>query len=290
MNSKSYFKKILVPIDGSHTCLHAEELAATIAKNFKSKVTAIHVVSDQLVHPELQKHALRYPVPYTAVRSEISNWFSQIGKKIVWEAEALFKEEGIEVDARFIEHGDPAETILRLIKDENYNLVVIGNRGETEAEAYSLGSVAEKVSRHAECPVLIVKGKTKISKILVGVDGSENAENALEHAVELAKKYKANITLLNVEESILLKLRPKAAKEIGESILSGAAAKVKGVKFNTQLEFGNPAETIIEVAEKGNYDIIVVGSRGLSKVKRFFLGSVSDDVSHHARGSVLIVK
>ena len=57
-----------------------------------------------------------------------------------------------------------------------------------------------------------------------------------------------------------------------------------------QLEFGNPAETIIEIAEKGNYDLIVVGSRGLSSVKRFFLGSVSDDISHHAKCSVLIVR
>lgn len=290
MKSESYFKKILVPVDGSHTCLHAEELAATIAKNFKSKVTVIHVVPNKLVHPELRKRALRYPVPFTSVRSEISSWFSQVGKKIVGEAEALFKEDGIEVDAKFMEHEDPAEAILRLAKDENYDLVVIGNRGETEAETFSLGSVAEKVSRHAECPVLIVKEKTKISKVLVGVDGSENAEKALEHAVELAKKHKAKITLLNVEESILLSLKPKGAKEIGESILSSATAKVKGVKVDTQLKFGNPAETIIEVAEKENYDVIIVGSKGLSKVKRFFLGSVSDDVSHHAHSSVLIVK
>ncbi len=290
VKSESYFKKILVPVDGSHACLHAEELTVAIAKKFKSKVTVIHVVPYQLVHPELRKRALRYPVPFTAVRSEISNYFSQMGKKIVWEAEALFKEEGIEVDARFIEHEDPAEAILRLVKDGDYNLVVMGNRGETEAEVFSLGSVAEKVVRHVECPVLIVKGKTKISKILVGIDGSENAEKALEHAVELAKKHKAKITLLNVEGPVLLSLKPEVAKEIGESILSGAAARVKGVEFNTQVEFGNPAETIIEVTEKGNYDIIVVGSRGLSKVKRFFLGSVSDDVSHHARGSVLVVK
>jgi nucleotide-binding universal stress UspA family protein len=286
VKSESYFKKILVPVDGSHSCLHAEELAAAIAKNFKSKVTVIHVISHELMHPRLE---LRYKVP-SSVRSEISSWFSQVGKKIVWEAEALFKEEGIEFNARVVEHADPAETILRLAKDENYDLVVMGNRGETEAEVFSLGSVAKKVSRHAECPVLIVKEKTEISKILVGIDGSENAEKALEHAVELAKKHKAKITLLNVEESKLLSLKPEVAKEIGESILSGAAAKVKEVEFNTQLEFGNPAETIIEVAEKGNYDIIVVGSRGLSKVKRFFLGSVSDDISHHARRSVLIVK
>ena len=281
-----YFKKILVPVDGSHSCLHAEELAAAIAKNFKSKVTVIHVVSHDFLHAELE---LRYQVP-PSVRTEITNWLFQTGKKIVWDAEALFKEEGIEVDARVVEYEDPAETVLQVAKDEGYDLIVMGNRGETEVEVFSLGSIAEKVSRHAECPVLIVKETTELSKILVAIDGSESAEKALEYAVQLAKKHKAKITLLNVGESKLFGLKPEVARKIGESILSDAAAKVKGLKLDTQLEFGNPAETIIEVAEKGNYDLIVVGSRGLSSVKRFFLGSVSDDVSHHAKCSVLIVR
>ncbi|MDH5390694.1 MAG: universal stress protein [Candidatus Bathyarchaeota archaeon] len=286
MKSESYFKKILVPVDGSHSCLHAEELAAAIAKNFKSKVTVIHVVSHELLHAGLE---LRYRVP-PSVRTEITNWLLQTGNKIVWDAEALFKEEGIEVDARVIEYEDPAETVIRVAKDEEYDLIVMGNRGETEVEVFSLGSMAEKVFRHAECPVLIVKQKTKLSKILVAVDGSESAEKALEYAVQLAKKHKAKVTLLNVGETKLFGFKPEVAREVGEHILSDAAAKVKGLKLNTQLEFGNPAETLIEVAEKGNYDLIVVGSRGLSSVKRFFLGSVSDDISHHAKCSVLIVR
>ncbi|UCE16586.1 MAG: universal stress protein [Candidatus Bathyarchaeota archaeon] len=286
MKSESHLKKILVPVDGSHPCLHAEELVAAIAKNFESKVTVIHVVSHELMQAARK---LDYHVP-TPVLTEITNWFSQAGRKILWGAEALFKEEGIEVDARIVEYGDPAETILRLAKDEEYDLVVMGNRGETEAEVFSLGSVAEKVSRHAECPVLIVKQKTKLSKILVAIDGSESADKALEHAVQLAKKNKAKMTLLNVQESRIFGLKPEVTKEIGERILSSARAKVRGVEFNTQLESGNLAETIIEIAEKGNYDLIVVGSRGLSGVKRFFLGSISDDVSHHAKCSVLIVR
>ncbi len=286
MQNKSYFKQILVPVDGSHSCLHAEELAAAIAKNFRSKVTVIHVVPQDLLLPGLESH---YRVP-SSVRSEITQWFLQTGKKIVWDAQALFKEEGIEVDARVINFADPAETILRVAQDEECDLVVMGNRGETEAEVFSLGSIAEKVSRHVECSVLIVKQKTRLSKILVAIDGSEGAEKALEHAVKLAREYEAKVTLLNVQESKLFSLKPKVVKEIGEHVLSDAAAKVKELQLKTQLEFGNPAETIIEVAEKGNYDLIVVGSRGLSSVKRFFLGSVSDDISHHAKGSVLIVR
>jgi nucleotide-binding universal stress UspA family protein len=275
-----------MPVDGSDSCLNAEELAAAIAKNFKAKVTVVHVVSHDFLHADLE---LRYQVS-PSVRTEITNLLLQTGNKIVWDAEALFKEEGIEVDAKVIEYEDPAETVLRVAKDEGHDFVVMGNRGETEVEAFSLGSIAEKVSRHAECPVLIVKQKTKLSKILVATDGSESAEKALKYATQLAKKYKAKVTLLNVGESKLFSLKPEVVRKIGESILSDAVTKIKGLKLNTQLEFGNPAETIIEVAEKGNYDLIIVGSRGLSKVKRFFLGSVSDDVSHHAKSSVLIVR
>jgi len=286
VKSEFYFRKILVPVDGSHPCLHAEELAALIAKNFNSKVTAIHVISHDLLHPRLKSHS---PMP-PSVLAEIEDWFLQKGRKVIWNSEALFKEEGVEVDARIVEHADPAETVLLVTKDEEYDLIVMGNRGETEVEVFSLGSIAEKVSRHAECPVLLVKQKTKMSKILVAIDGSESAEKALKYTVQLAKKHKAKITLLNVQESKLFSLKPNMVKEVGERILSDAATKVKGLKVNTQLEFGNPAETIIEVAEKENYDLIVVGSRGVSNVKRFFLGSVSDDVSHHAKCSVLIVR
>jgi len=284
MKGESYFENILLPVDGSHQCLHAEELAVTVAKKFRSKVTMVHVVPHAFLHPR-EPH----PMP-EAVAKEITGWFLQHGKKVVGEAEMLFRTEGIEVNAELIEYADPAETIIQKTESGKYDLVVIGNRGESEAETFSLGSVADKVSRHAECPVLIVKEKTKISKVLVGIDGSENAEKALEHAVELAEKHKAKVTLLNVQESKIFGLKPEVAKELGDYVLSDAAAKVKGVEFKTLLEFGNPAETIIEVAEKGNYDLIVVGNRGLSSVKRFFLGSVSDDISHHAKCSVLIVR
>ncbi len=286
MKSESYFKKILLPVDGSHSCLHAQELAVAITKNFESEVTVIHVVSHDVLYAALE---LRYQMP-SSIRTEITNWLLQTGKKIVSDSEALFKEEGIDVDARLVEYEDPAETVLRVAKDEKHDLILIGNRGETEGEVFSLGSIAEKVSRHAECPVLLVKQKTKLLKILVAVDGSESSEKAIEYAVQLAKKHKAKVTFLNVGESKLFGFKPEVVREIGEHVLSDAVAKVKGLKFETQLEFGNAAESIIEVAEKGNYDLIVVGSRGLSSVKRFFLGSVSDDVSHHAKCSVFITR
>jgi nucleotide-binding universal stress UspA family protein len=286
MNAKRYFHTILVPVDGSHSCLRAKQLAAAIAKKFQSNVTVIHIVSHDFMHPELKA---AYQLP-PLILHEIRNAYLKAGGKIIKTAEELFREEGIHADTRLITHEDPAEIILESVNEWKYDLVVIGNRARTHAERFSLGSVSEKVAEYAKCPVLIVKKKTQISKLLVAIDGSKQAEKALEYAVELAQKFGAKITLLHAEEPKLFRLEPKVIKEVSEKILSDASTRIKGVDFDKRLEFGDAAQTIIRVARHEDSDLVVVGSRGRSSVKRFFLGGVSADVSMHVRCSVLIVR
>ncbi len=147
---------------------------------------------------------------------------------------------------------------------------------------------------YAKCPVLIVEKKPKVKKILVAVDGSKYAEKALEYAAQLSQNYSANLALLHVEEDKLVRIGGPQVEDclgtVGNCILKDAATKVKGITFDKRLEYGSPAEIIIKVAKKANVDIIVVGSRGLSSVRQYLLGSVSDDISMHARSSVLIVR
>jgi nucleotide-binding universal stress UspA family protein len=295
MNMTDYqqlFQKILVPVDGSHSCLHAKMLASSIARKFKSKVTVVHVVSHEFMHPELKA---QYRLPPSILR-RIDDSYLEAGKKIIRNAEDLFREAKIDVDARLVTFEDPAEYVLEVVKDEGYDLVVIGNRAEHEAERHSLGSITEKVARHAECPVLIVKQKpkAKLKKILVAVDGSKHADKALEYAVRLTKKYDANLGLMHVEEDKLIRIGGPQIEgcvgTVGECILTDASTKTKGLEAEKFLKFGTPAEVIIKVANKAHIDLIVVGSRGLSSIGRFLLGSVSDDVSLHSRNSVLIVR
>jgi nucleotide-binding universal stress UspA family protein len=290
MIDKQLFKTILVPVDGSHSCLHAKMIAFSIAKKFNSKVTVVHVVSHEFMHPELKA---QYQLPHSILH-KIDDAYLQAGKQIVRNAEEMFREAGIPVDARLVTHEDPAEYVLELVKDEKFDLVVIGNRAEHQSERYSLGSVTEKVARHANCPVLIVKKKPKLTKILTAVDGSEHADKALEYAVQLARNYNASLALVHVEEDRLIRIGGPQVVDcvgtVGECILKDASTKVQGVKFDSVLEYGSPADVIIKLAKKADVDIIVVGSRGLSSVRRYLLGSVSDDISMHSRSSVLIVK
>lgn len=290
MLDKQIFKRILVPVDGSHSCLHAKMFTSSIARKFNSKVTVVHVASHEFMHPELKA---QYQLPHSILH-KIDEAYLETGKKIIRNAEEMFREAKIPVDARLVTYEDPAEYLLELIKNEKYDLVVIGNRAETQSERYSLGSVTEKIARHAECPVLIVKKKPKVENLLVAVDGSKYAEKALEFAAQLAKVYDGKLALVHVEEDKLIRIGGPQVVDclgtVGECILKDAATKVQDVAFDKILEYGSPAEIIIKIAKKANVDIVVVGSRGLSSVRRYLLGSVSDDISMHARSSVLIVR
>jgi len=279
MAVKEFLQKILVPIDGSTSSLMAEETAVMVAKKTRATVTVFNVA---------QELSAGYQLPRN-IEDEIIGHVEQEADKIISNARALFSEEGVTVDAKKSRSGDPAESILELSSD--CDLVVMGAHGENEKDPYALGSVTKKVVRHAVRPTLIVKKVSPLSSLLVCIDGSEYSVKAFEYAFKLAEKMGSSLTLLNVQEPRIYDYAPQTAKDLGERILSDAlkVMQKEKVKVDKKVEFGIPSDKIVRVAEKENHDLIVLGSRGLGTVKRFLLGSVSDDVSHKAKCSVLIV-
>jgi nucleotide-binding universal stress UspA family protein len=281
------FERILLPLDGSHACLRARELTAVIAKKFGSKVTLIHVISHDFMHPELKAS---YELP-PLILQELDKTYQKSGEKILRAAKDFFHEENISIETVLEKAEDPADKILQKVKELKCDLLVMGNITEKPAYRYSLGSVAEKVSLHVQCPVLIVKRKTEIGKLLVAFDSSQQAIKALKYAVDLCKHFEcAKMTILNVENMELHRLEPAIAQEIGEKILNEASTAVEGVVCDRRLEFGKPAEMILKIAKMDNYDLIVLGSRGLSSIRRFFTGSVGTYVSMNSHHSVLLVR
>jgi nucleotide-binding universal stress UspA family protein len=117
-------------------------------------------------------------------------------------------------------------------------------------------------------------------RILVGTDGSETAGRAVARAVGLAKATGASLTILHV-----------GAGAKGEKVLDTAvrAHRDSGVTIDGLLREGDPAEVLADVAEHDGYDLLVVGNKGMTGAARFFLGSVPNKVSHHARLSLMIV-
>jgi len=142
------------------------------------------------------------------------------------------------------------------------------------------------------------------SRILVAVDGSPFAERALAHAVDLSKKYEAKLLIVHVVLRRFYAVTPSEAgvlattvfvKEMeseGKKIIakSDEFAKEAGVTYECRLLQGVPADEIVRLAQAEKVDLIVLGSRGLTEVRAFILGSVSDKVTHHAKCPVLIIK
>jgi nucleotide-binding universal stress UspA family protein len=142
-----------------------------------------------------------------------------------------------------------------------------------------------------------------IKKILVAIDGSDQANRAFDFALDMAQKYSAEVTALAVVPPVFLptpslkfmktQAIADASAEIEKSfrvVISEAEEKAKKLRspnFSAKLEHGNPDEAIIETAELGKYNLIIIGSRGY---RGYALGSVSSRVAEKATCPVLIVK
>jgi nucleotide-binding universal stress UspA family protein len=143
------------------------------------------------------------------------------------------------------------------------------------------------------------------SRIVVGTDGSDTAAEAVRQAIDLAKLSGAQISIVSAYEPIS-KRRVEEEKEgapadvhyeIGPRedvnlVLDAAAAvaRKEGIEAQTHPVEGDPAEAILDVAEETGADLIVVGNKGMTGARRFLLGSVPNNVSHHAPCSVIIVR
>lgn len=137
--------------------------------------------------------------------------------------------------------------------------------------------------------------------IVVGTDGSETAGLAVEKAAELASLCGGRVHLVCAFRSPMniAAMAPEAAafspsdadlREHTKTILDHAADQVRrrGVEVETHVTAGSPADAIISVAESQHADLVVVGSRGMTGARRL-LGSVPNNVAHHAPCTVMIV-
>jgi nucleotide-binding universal stress UspA family protein len=146
-------------------------------------------------------------------------------------------------------------------------------------------------------------------KILVPHDGSKIADSAFEHALAIAKAFNAKLILLTViTENILPTVgvstaSPQLVKGVISELIAFAKKEAhdklekkvtmgakEGVDVSHVVAMGNASETIIDMAKKEGIDLIVIGSRGLTGMKKIrVLGSVTRNVSEHVTCPVLIV-
>ena len=138
----------------------------------------------------------------------------------------------------------------------------------------------------------------KTKKILVPLDGSANSFRGLDVAIHMARQSQGTITGLYVMgivkprtsepitplEKLFLENKKKIMKK------AKLMAAKKGILFLDRLSYGDDGKRIVNIAERENFDLIVIGSRGMGSAKEIFLGSTSNYVLHKSKIPVLIVK
>jgi len=142
-------------------------------------------------------------------------------------------------------------------------------------------------------------------RIVVGTDGSETAAQAVRQAIELARLSGAQLSIVSAYSPVSgRRVQGEQSEapadvqyEIGPRedvnlVLDAAAAEAKGagIEVTTHPIEGDPADAILNVAEETKADLIVVGNKGMTGARRYLLGSVPNNVSHHAPCSVIIVR
>jgi nucleotide-binding universal stress UspA family protein len=296
--------RILLATDGSQDAARAARMALTLSEKLDSELHVVHVGIVPGAYDPAESEVLD-PESYERMR-EIAK--RQAREKLDEEVGKIREADG-EVAGAHAPIGRPDAEIAHLAKEIGAGLVVVGSRGLGPLTRAVIGSVSESVVRHTHCPVLVVRGYGDEDylpgRILLAFDGSKEASAAARTAVEIASGTGSELHVLHVlqlERYMPYHPGPEAweweanlarAKRRARSWVDEQAKRMvtEGVEVSgTHVAVGRPDHEIVASGEELDASLVVMGSRGLSRLDKALMGSVSDSVVRHARCRVLVVR
>ncbi len=190
------------------------------------------------------------------------------------------------------------------------DLVVVGSHGFSGVDKLIQGSVSQKVVTHAHCPVRIGRRSPQLERnkirLIIGMDGSPGAIRVVDHVIKRNWPIGTEIQVVAALDARLstaaISYLPHAAHWIQEghqdeeawirNVVQKESDKLKasGLQVTTSIQEGDPKIILLEFAKQWNADTIFVGARGLTRVERFLMGSVSGAIASRAHCSVEVVR
>jgi nucleotide-binding universal stress UspA family protein len=207
--------------------------------------------------------------------------------------------------------GSPNWEIFSKASDWKADLIVVGSHGRTVLGRFLLGSISQWLLNEARCSVRVARGKIDEPdfpvRLIVGLDGSQNAEAAVEQVAARNWPDKSEVRVVVVDQplepTVVGEFIPTLRHSVDEcnaeesehsrKLAEDAAKKLraKGLRANAQVETGDPKHVLVRFAEDWRADCIFLGATGLTnRVERFLLGSVAGAVAARAHCSVEIVR
>ncbi len=300
-------RSIAVPLDGSSLAEQALPVAAAIARAARARLRLVLV--HQLPLPPTDKASGKLYVSIeVALRKSQRAYLRGVAARLreTW---------GIKVTT-VSPSGRVAETLIEWIQDAGADLVVMTTHGRGAIGRALLGSVADRLVRTLDVPIILLRPGTEGSappatpdwnprEIVVGLDGSRLAEAALPPAVELARLFRAPLTLLQVIEPLAVVADPPLAFPTGyderiteilrleaQDYLESVAEELRkqGVPVSGVARIGGSAAgTLLELTPE-RVGLLAVATHGRGGLKRALVGSVADKLVRAAQVPVLVVR
>ena len=250
--SQNTVKRILYATDFSPQSDVAFSYASALARRYGAKISAVHVISISPLQNASPTQAWSAVVAQAVREAQASLALREPGwKEVVHESS--------------IRRGDTWAELSKVVCEEHIDMIVVGTHGRTGVSKALLGSVAEKIFRHAQCPVLTIgpnvcgepESVANLHTILYPTDFSVDSLAALPYAISLARQDQARLYFLHVmgnrdQDEVSLKARLQNLIPQDEKLFC---------EPKIFLQFGQAAPAILEMAEELAVDLIVLGPR-----------------------------
>jgi nucleotide-binding universal stress UspA family protein len=291
---------MLVPLDGSEAAEKVLPYARGLARSLKISVELLAVI-------EISRYASSEKARFLDALMDVAIRRNQ---EYLQRVATTFQGASAEWT---VEAGVPEEVIITKAAQNKGTLITMATHGRSGINRWLLGSIAEKVLRGTNNPVLLVRaneetkveGESTPNSIIVPLDGSELAECILSAVVELARTIKLKVILLrsySVKKHFIygyenyIRALDTLEAESKNAVLTYLDSKMQQLKSDGLVDVlsvvaeGDAAEAIIELAKGSPNSLIAMCSHGRSGVTRWVLGSVTEKAVRHSGNPVLVIR
>jgi nucleotide-binding universal stress UspA family protein len=274
-------KKILVPIDFSKEAKYACNVAADIAKKTKSEIILLHMLDiPQAAIDPIESNNLRGGGQAIYIMKTIHKKFQKYKSLPIFE--------GIKV-SDLLKFHTTFSGVIEESKKNKVDLIVMGSQGATGLKEMLVGSNTEKVVRHSDIPVLVVKQHVKnfhIDDMIFASNFGKESKKTFQNVIDFAKIFKAKIHLLFIN-TIHNFESTRATNKKFENFVSDFNLKnyTSTIYNDTTIEEG-----ILNFGKEINADLIAINTHGRSGLSQLFSESISKDLANHAIRPVITFK
>jgi len=296
--------RILCAVDGSEHSQWGVQALEALASREPEHITLLHVVDK----PALQALAGKNPIGERRALAAMEKAGGIILRDAARSTRVALGQAATAPRSTIqtiLAHGPQAKTIAREARRLKADLIIMGSRGLSDIQGFLLGSISRQVASMAPCSVWIVKQPThKLLHVTLAVDDSKPSRAAAKFLRSYLLPETATITILSSVESPVTDFAARYLSEaqladLTKPVMERAAAFVNSVRnafikdgfqVVTQVQMDHVIEAIVKHIEATRDELLVIGSRDLTKSERLHLGSVSESLLRHAPCSVLIVR